>query len=88
MTDAEIRTLILDLIGEIAPEADLTSARDQDDLRELFDLDSMDFANLVVAIHNRLKVDIPEADYNKLFTLSGVIAYLRDALAKARRNDG
>jgi acyl carrier protein len=33
-----------------------------DDLREVFDLDSMDFANLVGAIHNRLKVNIPKAD--------------------------
>ncbi|MBM3654763.1 MAG: acyl carrier protein [Alphaproteobacteria bacterium] len=83
MTDAEIRALILDLIGEIAPEADLAVVRDQDDLREVFDLDSMDVANLVVAIHDRLKVNIPEADYNKLFTLAGAIAYLRDALAKS-----
>ncbi|MBM3578811.1 MAG: acyl carrier protein [Alphaproteobacteria bacterium] len=82
MTDAEIRALIFELIGDIAPEADPAVARDQDDLREIFDLDSMDFANLVVAIHDRLKVDIPEADYNKLFTLSGAITYLRDAFAK------
>ncbi|WP_170162639.1 hypothetical protein [Methylocystis hirsuta] len=48
MTDAEIRAIILELIGEIAPEADLASARDQDDLREVFDVGSMEFANLVM----------------------------------------
>ncbi|MGD9656493.1 MAG: acyl carrier protein [Methylocystis sp.] len=79
MTDAEIRALILELIGEIAPEADLASARDQDDLREAFDLDSMDFANLVVALHDRLGVNIPEAHYNQLFTLERAIGYLRNA---------
>jgi len=82
MTDAEIRALILELICDIAPEADPASARDQDDLREVFDLDSMDFANLVVALHDRTKVAIPEADYNKLFTLGGATAYLRDALSQ------
>ncbi|MBM3553472.1 MAG: acyl carrier protein [Alphaproteobacteria bacterium] len=82
MTDAEIRALILELICEIAPEADPASARDPDDLREVFDLDSMDFANLIVAIHDRTKVAIPEADYNKLFTLGGATAYLRDALGQ------
>jgi len=51
-------------------------ARDDDDIRETFDLDSMDFANLVVAIHKRTKIDIPEADYNKLFTLKSAVAYL------------
>jgi acyl carrier protein len=88
MTDAEIRAIILELIGEIAPEADPASARDRDDLREGFDLDSMDFANLVVAIHDRLGVNIPEAHYNKLFTLESAIVYLRDALTQAKRKDG
>lgn len=76
MTDEELRALILELICEIAPEADPAIARDQDDIRETFDLDSMDFANLVVAIHKRTKIDIPEADYNKLFTLESAVAYL------------
>lgn len=87
MTDAELRALILDLICDIAPEADPASARDQDDLREIFDLDSMDFANLIVAIHDRTKVAIPEADYNKLFTLDGATAYLRDALSRLNVRD-
>ena len=88
MTDAEIRAIVLELIGDIAPEADLALARDQDDLREIFDLDSMDFANLVVAIHDRLGVNIPEAHYNRLFTLEHAIAYLHDALTQPKRNDG
>lgn len=83
MTDAEIRAIVLELIGDIAPEADLASARDEDDIREIFDLDSMDFANLIVAIHDRTKIAIPEADYNKLFTLGGATAYLREALARS-----
>jgi acyl carrier protein len=81
MTDAEIRALILELICEIAPEADPATVRDQDDIREVFDLDSMDFTNLVIAIHERTNVDIPEVDYNKLFILGNGVAYLRDALS-------
>jgi acyl carrier protein len=81
MNDQELRALILQMICEIAPEADATIARDEDDIRETFDLDSMDFANLVVAIHQRLKINIPETDYNKLFTLKGGVAYLQNALA-------
>jgi acyl carrier protein len=80
MTDEKIRALILELICEIAPEADPEAARDQDDIREVFDFDSMDFANLVIAIHNRINVNIPETYYNKLFTLKNAVAYLRNAL--------
>lgn len=88
MTEAEIRALILELIGEIAPEADLASARDEDDVREVFDLDSMDFANLIVAIHDRTKIAIPETDYNKLFVLGGATAYLRDAMTRTELGGG
>ena len=76
MTNEELRSLILELICEIAPEADPASAEDRDDLREIFDLDSMDFANLVAAIHKRTKINVPEADYNKLYTLQNAVAYL------------
>jgi acyl carrier protein len=81
MTNAEIRALILKLICDIAPEADPAAARDQDDIREAFDLDSMDFINLVTAIHQRTKINIPESDYNKIFVLKDAVAYIRDALA-------
>ncbi len=40
----------------------------------------MDFANLVVAIHKRTGINIPELDYRKLFTLGGAIAYIEKAL--------
>jgi len=80
MTDTEIRALILQLICNIAPEADPAAARDQDDIREAFDLDSMDFANLVTAIHKRTKINIPESDYNKIFVLKNAVAYVSDAL--------
>lgn len=83
MTDADIRALILELICEVAPEADPTTAGDHDDIRDAFDLDSMDFTNLVAAIHERTKISIPEADYNKLFTLESGVIYLRNALARS-----
>ena len=79
MTDPEIRALILQLISDIAPEADTANANDKQDIREAFDLDSMDFLNLVTAIHDRTKIDIPEQDYNKVFVLGDAIAYLREA---------
>jgi acyl carrier protein len=83
MTDAEIRALILELIGEIAPEADPAAVGDQDDIRDVFDLDSMDFTNLIIAIHERIKVNIPEADYNRLFTIENAVAYLRKSLVRS-----
>ena len=87
MTDAELRALILESIGEIAPEADLGAVDSSEDIREAFDLDSMDFINVVSALHRRTQVNIPEADYNQLYTLSSAVAYLKDALARLKVQD-
>lgn len=77
MSEAELRALIAEVLAGIAPEADLGAVADDADLREALDLDSMDFLNLIIGLHERLGIDIPEADYPKLFTLHGMVAYLR-----------
>lgn len=76
MTEAEARGLIYEILNGIAPETDpATVSRDQD-LREALDLDSMDFMNFIVALHERTGIDIPEADYREFRTLDGALAYL------------
>ena len=75
MTADQIKPLIRDILGGIAPEADLDAVADDEDLREALDLDSMDFLNFVVALHEKTGIDIPEADYPRLRTLDGAIAY-------------
>lgn len=68
--------MIYDALGGIAPESDLGALAGSEDLREALDLDSMDFMNFVVALHERTGLDIPETDYPRLRTLDGAIAYL------------
>ena len=77
MTDTEIRTVVLRVLGEIAPEVALDQIDPTVDLREQLDIDSMDMLNWVVGVHEQLGVDIPEADYPQLATLNGCVAYLR-----------
>jgi acyl carrier protein len=76
VTREEIRPLVLRLLGEIAPEADLGTIRGDVDLRDQLDLDSMDQLNFVVAVDHELGVEIPESDYGLLGTLDGFVAYL------------
>ena len=76
MTDDELRVLTLDVLGGIAPEADPATLRGDVALRDQLDLDSMDFLNFLVAVHQRTGVEIPEADYGKLATLDQLVAYL------------
>ena len=76
MNQAEVKNLIIDVLAGIAPEADFAALAGKAELRDELDLDSMDFLNFVAALHERAKVNIPEADYPKLFTLDGAVTYL------------
>jgi acyl carrier protein len=82
MNQTDIRAVMLEELGNIAPDIDLQKVDPGADLREALDIDSIDFLNFVTAIHHRLGVDIPELDYPKLVTLDGATAYLGAKLAK------
>lgn len=76
MTKDEIRTIVLRVLGEIAPEADLTRIKPHIDFRDQLDLDSMDLLNFVIGIHKELEIEIPETDYPKMSSLNGCVEYL------------
>lgn len=75
-TQDDIRTQVLSVLTTIAPEVEADDIRDDVLLRDQVDLDSMDWLNFLIGIHNRLHVDIPEADYKSLRTLADVIGYV------------
>jgi acyl carrier protein len=77
ITEDQIKKVALELIGQIAPEADIENLDPADRLRNQFDFDSVDFMNFAVALQTHLKVAIPEEDYPQLATLNGCIAYLK-----------
>lgn len=85
MNPDEIKRIVLDQLGNIAPEMDPQSVRPKADLREQLDLDSMDMLNFVIGLHKALGIDIPESDYAKLATLDGCIDYLGAALGRVGR---
>jgi acyl carrier protein len=75
-TRDEIRAAIFDVLGAIAPEADPASIAPDRPWREQVDIDSFDFLNIVIRLHERLGVEIPEQDYAELLTLNGALDYL------------
>jgi acyl carrier protein len=81
VNDALIRSTVVAIIRTVAPEIEESALRADLPLREQVDLDSMDWLNVIVAVHEKLHVDIPEADYGKLRSLDDWIAYLRPRLA-------
>jgi acyl carrier protein len=84
MTSGEIRKIVVDALTKVAPEIDPASIEARANLRDQLDLDSMDFLNFVLGVHERLAIEIPEADYPHLFSLDGAVAYLAARLDQPR----
>ena len=76
MTEEEYRTAYLEELTRVAPDIDPATVGDDDHIQEDLELDSMDVLNLVTALHERLGIDIPEADYPQIATLKLAVTYL------------
>ena len=76
MDEQGARALAAQVLAGIAPEADLATVGEDEDLRDALDLDSMDFMNFVIGLAECGGVAIPEADTRRLRTLRGLVAYL------------
>ncbi len=76
MTRDEIRTVVLRVLGEIAPEVDATKLKLDVRIRDQVDLDSMDMLNFIIALHKETNIEIPEVDYPKLFSVNDCADYL------------
>jgi len=76
MKKDQVKEVVLRVLGQIAPEADLSQIKPTLRIRDQLDIDSMDLLNFVIGLHKELKVEIPEADYPKLATLDGCVDYL------------
>lgn len=76
MSEAELKILLLEGLRKIAPESDPASLCGDQNIRETLDIDSFDFLSFLIALHDKLGVEIPEADYGKLNTLDNMLRYL------------
>ena len=80
MTNDELRDLIKRTLFDVAPDLEGEEIVPDETFADQFEIDSMDFLNLVVGLHKATGIDIPEADYPKLATFSGATAYLQSRL--------
>lgn len=80
MNATEVRAVVLDVLGTVAPEAREVEIRPEVNFREQFDFDSLDFLNFAIGLQERLGIEIPEVDYPKLSSLDGCVAYLAPRL--------
>lgn len=76
MSSQYLRTAFLEELATVFPDIDLAAVGDDDHLQNDLGLDSMDFLNLVTALHKRFALPIPETDYPQLAMTALAVRYL------------
>jgi acyl carrier protein len=76
MTSDDAKRIILGVLSEIAPEVDPAAVDHSVDLTEQLDLDSMDYLNWMLGIHEATGIDIPQRDVSMFLTIEGAAAFL------------
>ena len=74
--DQNVSTALAEELHRIAPDISLEDVDLAGDLREEFDIDSMDFLTLVTALGKRFDLRMPEADYPKMHSFDALADYL------------
>jgi acyl carrier protein len=72
----QIQATIFNILGTIAPEANLADLDPDVNMQRTLDIDSFDFLNLLIGLDEALGVEIPEGDYGQLVSLNDLINYL------------
>ncbi|HEX9033116.1 MAG TPA: acyl carrier protein [Streptosporangiaceae bacterium] len=76
MNTQQATQVIEDVLGQVAPDADLTSLAPDADLRDTLELDSLDFLSFVEGLSKRVGHRIEEDDYPKLATLASAVTFI------------
>ncbi len=80
MTRDELRSITLEVLAQIAPDADLDGLDCAQSFRDQFEFDSVDYLNFVLALEKRFEIRIPEIECPRLASLDGCTAYLTEKL--------
>ena len=76
MTPAQAKTAVKEALGQVTPGADTGSVAADADLRDTFELDSLDFLRFVEILSERSGERIDEDDYPQLVTVASAVKFL------------
>lgn len=85
MTEVEIKTIIFQLLKKIAPETEPSELKPDENIRETLTIDSFDTLQFIVALNDKLGIEIPEQDYGKITTLKDLVSYISNKRAVPER---
>jgi acyl carrier protein len=77
MNEAEIKNIIYQSLKKIAPETEPSDLAEDENIREILNIDSFDYLQFIISLDEKLGVEIPEQDYGKITTIKELIEYLQ-----------
>jgi acyl carrier protein len=78
MNEKKIRAIIFQLLKKIAPDTEPSALKPDENIREILSIDSFDTLQFIVALNEKLGIEIPEQDYGKITTLTTLVSYIRN----------
>lgn len=78
MTEEEIKKIIYQSLKHIAPDTEPSALQPDENIRETLNIDSFDSLQFIVALNEKLGIEIPEQDYGKIATLKALVSYILD----------
>lgn len=77
MKDQEVKATIFEILRKIAPDIDPGELEMDDNIREVFGIDSFDFLQFIIGLDDEFGIKTPEEDYGKITTLNALITYIK-----------
>lgn len=74
---------LLALLTQIAPDVEPAAVDPTRNFRDQFDFDSMDTLHFATAVSEAFGIEIAESDYQRLLSLRGAEAFVKERLAAA-----
>ncbi len=83
MNRDEIISRMMEIITKICQDEDFGDIDPDIPLRDQVELDSVDFLEIIMELHTRYGIDVPEEDFMELTTLNRCVDYLGPLMEKA-----
>ena len=78
MNSEILHQTIVVLLQQIAPDTVPATLKLEENIRETLNIDSFDFLQFIIALHEKTGVEIPEEDYGKINTIQNAIEYIQN----------
>lgn len=80
MNEDDVKKTIFKLLKRIAPEMEPSQLKPDENIRETLNIDSFDALQFIVALNEKLGIEIPEEDYGKTSTLKTLLSYVQSKI--------